>query len=261
MPAGRANEKKVLCRGGGRPGRSVPVNEVAPSEPATLSPELRDRLIYYAWRAPSPHNAEGWRVEADGPVFRVSRDPARQVLREFDPQGRESDLACGAVVTNLCVSARAFGFEPDVRWLPEDTGAAEVTLRSARGPDTEAGARLKALRRRAMNRSPYRPEPVPVSAVDGLQATAERSGFTLAVLTDRAGVMKLPHAPTQAELHSLMRFGPRSAARARDGLDLELFFTPALAARLAAAATHPRVLSAAAPLRVAEMIVRDTDEA
>jgi tRNA threonylcarbamoyladenosine dehydratase len=273
MPAGRANEKKVLCRGGGRPDRSVPVNEVAPSEPATLSPELRDRLIYYAWRAPSPHNAQGWRVESDGLVFRVSRDPARQVLREFDPQGRESDLACGAVVTNLCVSARAFGFEPDVRWLTEDTAAAEITLRLAGEPDPAAGARLKALRRRAMNRSPYRPEPVPGSAIDGLQATAKRSGFTLAVLTDRAGigkmaevaaragVMKLTHAPTQAELHSLMRFAPRSAARERDGLDLELFFTPALAARLAAAATHPRVLSAAAPLRLAEMIVRDTDEA
>src|ERR1700684_3927018 len=139
MPAGRANEKKVLCRGGGRRGRSVPVNEVAPSESATLGPELRDRVIYCAGRARSPHNAQGWRVDVDGPVFRVSRDPARQVLREFDPHGRESDLACGAVVTNLCVSARAFGSEPDVRWLPEDTVAAEVTLRPGSEPDSEAG--------------------------------------------------------------------------------------------------------------------------
>src|SRR5580700_9753085 len=122
------------------------MSEVPRGEPpvmgAALSPELCDRLLYYAWRAPSPHNAQGWRVEVDGPVFRVSRDPARQVLREFDPQGHESDLACGAVVTNLCVSARAFGFEPDVRWLPEDTTVAEVTLRPASEPDADAGARL-----------------------------------------------------------------------------------------------------------------------
>ena len=62
--------------------------------------------------------------------------------------------------------------------------------------------------------------PVPGSVIDGLQATAKRLGFTLSVLTDRAGidrmaaiagragVMKLTHAPTQAELHSLMRFTP-----------------------------------------------------
>ncbi len=249
------------------------MNEVAPSEPPALSPELCDRLLYYAWRAPSPHNAQGWRIEVDGPVFRVSRDPARQVLREFDPEGRETDLACGAVVTNLCVGARACGFEAEVRWRPDDKAAAEVTLRpTPAAANPTASARLQALRRRAMNRSPYRPDPVPGSVVDGLQATAKRLGFTLAVLTDRAGidrmaalasqagVMKLTHAPTQAELHELMRFTPSAAARERDGLDLELFFTPALAARLAAVATHPRVLGAAAPLHVAEMIVRDSDE-
>jgi hypothetical protein len=154
-----------------------------------------------------------------------------------------------------------------------------VTLRPApAAPDQAerarqaAQARLDALRRRAMNRSPYRPDPVPGLVVDGLQATAKRLGFSLAVLTGRpgidalagtaarAGVMKLTHGPSQAELHSLMRFGSRAAALHRDGLDLELFFTPATAARLAAVATHPRVLGPAAPLRLAEMIVRDTDE-
>jgi hypothetical protein len=250
--------------------------------PGALSPELRDRLLYYAWRAPSPHNAQGWRVEADGRAFRVSRDPARQVLRDFDPEGREGDLACGAVVTNLCVSARAFGFDAEVRWRPEASVAADVTLMPAASAPAasvpaadgeQAAARFAALRRRAMNRSPYRPDPVPGSVIDGLQATAKQLGFTLSVLTGRAaidrmaavaaraGVMKLTHEPTQAELHALMRFTPRAAARARDGLDLELFFTPALAARFAAAATHPRVLAASAPLHAAEMIIRDTDQA
>jgi tRNA threonylcarbamoyladenosine dehydratase len=262
------------------------MSEVLRGEPPALSPELCDRLLYYAWRAPSPHNAQGWRIEVDGPVFRVSRDPARQVLREFDPQGRETDLACGAVVTNLCVAARASGLAAEVRWRPAADVAAEVTLRPApdptvpdqavpdsTGPDPADRARMQALRRRAMNRSLYRPDPVPGAVIDGLQATAKRLGFSLSVLTDRAGidqmaavagqagVMKLTHAPTQAELHALMRFTPAAAARERDGLDLELFFTPAPAARLAAVATHPRVLTAAAPLHVAETVVRESDVA
>ncbi len=243
------------------------------NDPDALSPELRDRLLYYAYRAPSPHNAQGWRLDNGGRIFRVSRDPAHQVLRDFDPEGRESDLACGAVVTNLCAGARASGFEAEVRWRPADGTAADVTLRPASAPPDDAAlARLRTLRRRAMNRSPYRPDPVPGSVIDGLRATAERLGFTLSVLTERAaigrlaavaaqgGVMKLMHGPTQAELHALMRFSPQAAARKRDGLDLELFFTPAIAARVAAVATHPRVLSAAAPLHVAEMIVRENDE-
>jgi hypothetical protein len=123
-----------------------------------------------------------------------------------------------------------------------------------------------------MNRSPYRPDPVPDSVRAGLRATAEKLGFTLSALTGadavgrmatlagRAAIMKLTHGPTQAELHSLMRFTPRAAASARDGLDLELFFTPPAAARFAAVATHPYALRAGARLRLAEMIVRDTDE-
>jgi hypothetical protein len=239
-------------------------------EPAVLSPELRDRLLYYAGRAPSPHNAQGWLIEADGGTFRVSRDPAHQVLRELDPEGREGDLACGAVVTNLCVGARAFGFDAEVSWRP---GGADVTLvPGLQAPDEAAGDRLRALRRRAMNRSPYRADAVPGAVVEGLQATAKRLGFTLGVLTDRAGieqvatmaaragVMKMMHEPTQAELYSLMRFGPRAAAEQRDGLDLELFFTPAVAARAAAVVTHPRALSAAASLRLAERVIHGTDE-
>src|ERR1700733_394003 len=100
-------------------------------KPVTLTPELRDRLLYYAWRAPSPHNAQGWRIDVDGARFRVARDPAHQVLREFDPGGRETDPACGAVVTNLCVSAQAFGFDAEVRWRPAADVAADVTLRPA----------------------------------------------------------------------------------------------------------------------------------
>ena len=150
------------------------------SESAGLTPELRDRLLYYAWRAPSPHNAQGWRIEVDGLRFRVSRDPARQVLGEFDPGSREGDLACGAVVTNLCVGARAFGFDAEVRWRPADGVAADVTLLAAPAPPDEAAAgRLRALRRRAVNRSPYRAEAVAGSVIDELQATAGRLGFTL----------------------------------------------------------------------------------
>jgi tRNA threonylcarbamoyladenosine dehydratase len=258
----------------GATGAPSPPDAEIQGEPALLTPELRDRLLYYAWRAPSPHNAQGWRIEAGGRSFRVSRDPARQVLGELDPAGREGDLACGAVVTNLCVSARAFGFDAEVRWRPDGDVAADVTLTPAPGaPDEIARARLRALRRRAMNRSPYRPDPVAGSLIEGLQATASRDGFTLSALTDRAaidrvaaiaaraGAMKLMHAPTGAELYSLTRYTARDAARHRDGLDLELFFTRAVTARIAAVAMHPRVLGGLERFRVAEMAARDLEEA
>jgi tRNA threonylcarbamoyladenosine dehydratase len=247
------------------------------AEDAPLTAELRDRLLYYASRAPSPHNAQGWRIEADGLRFRVSRDPDRQVLAELDPEAREGDLACGAVVTNLCVSARAFGFEAEVGWRPAAAVAADVTLLPAAAPPDEAAAdRLRALRRRAMNRSVYKPDPVPGAVIEGLQATASRLGFTLSVLTDpaaigrvaalarRARAMELMHGPTQADLYPLTRYTARDAARHPDGLDLELFFIPAATRRAGTVAMHPRAFGAlpsGLAQNLAEMVARDTEEA
>jgi hypothetical protein len=93
-----------------------------------LSAELVDRLLYLASRAPSPHNAQGWRIDVDGPRFRVRLDPDRQVMHALDPHGREGDLAGGAAVANLRAGAAALGFTPTVAWRPELGVLADVTL-------------------------------------------------------------------------------------------------------------------------------------
>ena len=229
--------------------------------PTAVSAELADRLVYLAARAPSPHNAQGWRIEVDGARLRISADPQRRVLRELDPHGREGDLACGAAVHNLRVGASALGYAAEVTWRPQPGVAADVELTAALpGPQ-----RLAAIRDRAMNRSAYRPDPVDPALLERLQAAAGADGFGLAVATGAdaigevalaaadAGRIKLSHAPTQRELYALMRFSARSAARSRDGLDLELFFT---SARAGAVALRPRLVGplAASVARRAEAL-------
>jgi hypothetical protein len=108
-----------------------------------------------------------------------------------------------------------------------------VSLSRATGPpDETALGRLRAPRRRAVNRSQYPDEPVPESLAQTVTSTAEGWGFTLGVVTDhgvnrrlagmvtRAGTMKLAHSPTGAELYALTRYTGPAAARARDGLDI-----------------------------------------
>ena len=90
----------------------------------------------------------------------------------------------------------------------------------------------------------------------------DRAGIErVAAIAARAGVMKLTHGPTQAELHSLMRFSARAGrARSETAWTWSCSSPRPVAARFAAVATQPRVLSAAAPLRVAEMVARDSEE-
>jgi molybdopterin/thiamine biosynthesis adenylyltransferase len=241
------------------------------ADASLLTPEVVDRLLYLTARAPSPHNAQGWRIAVDGATFRVLRDERRRVLRELDPDAREGDLACGAAVANLCAAAQALGFDASVRWRPEAVVAADVTLSAGSAPPDPA--RLAVIRDRTTNRSAYRDEPVPGSVLDGLCATARDASFELAIATtpeaiseiadvaSSAGTLKLSHPPTQRELHELMRFSPRASGRSRDGLDLELFGVPALAARVSSLLLAPRVLGALASLGVPAKLARDAEGA
>lgn len=247
-----------------------PVAAVAAgSAVAGITPEIVDRLLYLAARAPSPHNAQGWRIEVDGATFRVLRDETRRVLRELDPAAREGDLACGAVVANLCAGAQAFGFDTTVHWRPQPAVAADVALSgAAKTADVEL---LAVIRDRTTNRSAYRDQPVTESVLEALRATVAEASFELALATTRdaiaeiadvtssAGTMKLSHPPTQRELHELMRFSPSAAGRLRDGLDLELFGVPALAARASALLLHPRVLGRLQSLGVPAKLANDAE--
>jgi hypothetical protein len=217
-------------------------------------PEIVDRLLYYAAQAPSPHNAQGWNIQWQEGVFSVRLDRGRQVLGELDPSSLEGELACGAAVANLEAAAAALGFRAQTLWRPERGDAtllAEVRLLPGGSPDEAA---LRPIRERAVNRSPYEPYSIPIAVLGEIEAIAREAGFTLSVLTARAGIaevaalagragrLKLAHGATSRELYDLMRFSSREAARRRDGLDLDLFDLPAGAKAASAVLLHPKLL-------------------
>src|SRR5690242_13174173 len=133
-----------------------------------MTPEILDQLLYYASRAPSPHNAQGWAFEVTGNCIRIHRDVAHQVLHELDPDGCEGEFACGAAISNLTIAAAALGFTADVRWHPEPDVVAEIGLAPMQ-PAATAVSELAVLQRRAVNRSLYRPQPVAPGLLDELR--------------------------------------------------------------------------------------------
>jgi len=90
--------------------------EALPASPI----EAGRALVGAAVLAPSHWNAQPWRFEVDTAELRVLLDP-RRVLPLDDPDQRFAQMSLGAALENMLVAARAWGQQPEVRYLPWGT--------------------------------------------------------------------------------------------------------------------------------------------
>lgn len=108
----------------------------------------RDKLSYllnYAVLAPSILNTQPWRFRVRGNAILFQADPSR-ALSVVDPEKRELTISCGAALFNLRFAARAFGYDVDAVFLPDDkdtTLLAEIRLAPSDTPVSELDLRLR----------------------------------------------------------------------------------------------------------------------
>ncbi|WP_027086855.1 ThiF family adenylyltransferase [Cohnella panacarvi] len=210
-----------------------------------ITHEQIDRIVYAATLAPSPHNVQAWRFRYNGKELELLRDPSRQILKELDPTEKEGTIAQGALFENLVLAARQEGFAAYADWYPEgEDRNLTALIRFDRQYNLEPSELYPYIEKRTVNRSKYQRKPVPPAIMTELQEIAKRDGFELIVATDpsqikeiarlagEAGRFKFSHEATHRELYEYLRFTSEETAVKRDGLPLEQFFIPPLAARL-----------------------------
>ena len=118
--------------------------------------------------APSLHNTQPWRFryDRDSDTVQVRVDRSR-VLKVADPTGWGMRLALGAATYNLALAFAVAGQPMEVAWLPANTDPdlhALLTPGADRPATGEQERLYRAIPRRRSNRSPFRPEPVPLQA-------------------------------------------------------------------------------------------------
>ncbi len=186
--------------------------------------DARRAIVACAMLAPSPANAQPWRVApvgADGLVLRS--DPARR-LGGRDPDGRQERLALGCFVELATLAAAGYGLRL------EPAGDEALTLRLRRDAGLAADPLLAAVTRRRTSRRAFDLEkPVTPAHARALAAAAGATvtaGFVTA--PERvAGVRELAagaHAAARAlpavaaEWARWLRLGPDEIAAHRDGI-------------------------------------------
>lgn len=219
---------------------------------APTDEEIR-ALVGFATLAPSGGNTQPWRFVFRGSKLECRLDRSRSgSMLDFD--ARASELAIGAALENLCLAARAAGFEPEVELLPPSpapdvyfrVGFRSGAVPSADDVELAAGLGLRATNRRLGQRSP-----LSQIEVRALRETAERAPAELALIEDaprleriaaligRGERLRLLNRRMHRDMMEEVRWTAREVDETRDGLDLRtLEFTPTDVAGLRLVSTY-----------------------
>jgi molybdopterin/thiamine biosynthesis adenylyltransferase len=215
--------------------------------------ELRE-LVGFATLAPSGGNTQPWRFVFRDNELECYVDPERAgTLLDFE--GRASELAIGAALENLCLAARAAGFEPDVA-LPPAASPSDpcfrVGFRSGAQLSDEDAALAAALGLRVTNRKLGPRQPLTGDESRALLATARAAHAELVLLEepeqlDRAASLigrgerlRLLNPRMHREMMGEVRWTARAVDETRDGLDLRtLEFTPTDVAGMRLVSVYP----------------------
>jgi len=155
----------------------VPAGHEAPTETEIAT------IVHLANRAPSVHNSQPWRWQYDGRRLELFADWSRQV-RHGDPDGRDLEISCGAVLHHLAVAAAAAGWATDVSRLPDEFDSTHIAT-STFGPSPASMMSLllqKAMQERHTDRRSPGPTPVPDKDIGPLVEAGRRLGAQVEVI-------------------------------------------------------------------------------
>lgn len=183
--------------------------------------------LRYAALAPSSHNSQPWRFNVDGDTVELLADRTRS-LPVADPYDRELIISCGAALLNLRVALTHFGLWFNISLFPsqaEPDLIARVRLVDRGAADPGLAHLFPAIVRRATNRGPFGPIPLPHRVCAALCAEGAIEGVAVRAVTDtkeRRQVAALIAEADQAQFADL-RFRRELASwihpqRARDGM-------------------------------------------
>lgn len=155
----------------------VPGGHEAPTETEIAT------IVHLANRAPSVHNSQPWRWQYDGRRLELFADWSRQ-LRHGDPDGRDLEISCGAVLHHLVVAAAAAGWAARVSRLPDgldSTHIASITFEPS--PASMMSLLLrKAMQERHTDRRSPGPTPVAEKEISSLLEAGRRLGAQVEVI-------------------------------------------------------------------------------
>jgi len=149
-------------------------------------------LLRYAVLAPSGPNTQPWKFSIKNNEISLIADFSRS-LPSVDPTDRTLYISHGCLLANLLIAAEHFGFEYDVKCLPDGisgnrTATIQLSKKAAnpRFPDL-----FREITKRHTNRKSFEKRAIEEEKLKELKDCVKKDGFKLDILTDDEGKTKM----------------------------------------------------------------------
>jgi nitroreductase len=200
---------------------TVAMRSVPPNAPETLD------LIRYATLAANSHNTQPWRFRATSRGIDILPDTTRR-LAVVDPDDHHLFASLGCAAENLLIAAGASGKHGALRFNAPQADTVSLVFASANPNERDL---YDAIPKRQSTRGDYDGKPVPADDLATLAAAAAAiPGVDLVLVTERSQIdrirdlvlagnsVQLADGAFRRELERWLRFNPRQALAAGDGL-------------------------------------------
>jgi (2Fe-2S) ferredoxin len=194
------------------------------------------QMVTYATKAPSGHNTQPWKFELLAHSINIIPDLSK-ALPAVDGSNRELFISLGCALENLCIAARHLGYLAHVR----RQDAVDITVHLEKSPAVEDDPLFLQIERRQTNRSMYRHEIIPDTAVQQLESVALQEGsgrYLFPVHSPSAGILteyimkgneiQMNDKAFKKELTAWMRFNDGEIRRTNDGLTYRAMGFPSI---------------------------------
>ena len=201
------------------------------------APETRD-FIRYATLSANSHNTQPWRFRVSAREVEILPDLSRRIP-VVDPDNHHIFASLGCAAENLALAAAARGQTGELRFNPANGGSLVFNFGTGTGTTAEQTL-FDAIPFRQSTRADYDGKPVSTADLQTLAAAAKVPGVDLVLITERAQIDRLRDLVIAAntvqmgdaafvrELKTWLRYNPRQAIDAGDGLFSALTGNPTM---------------------------------
>lgn len=147
-----------------------------------------EKLLFfakYAVLAPSGHNSQPWKLEAQKNRLKVAINQMRHLTADGSGLlSAEPYISIGTFLEVFVLAARGFGYKVDVKLFPKEKEVAELSIREKITPEPRL---LTAIVSRVSNRNPFNETPINQKILSKITENRLQSVETT-VVTDRVDI-------------------------------------------------------------------------